>query len=103
MVKFVSVDCEIPEIDRKILSKDQQSLLDISSAIKSGSCSEDLSAREPETISHSRWLTTANKVLQLYLSLENPTDKHKILVSFLLKSNAPLPSPSPRMVSYQKN
>ncbi|XP_065640071.1 uncharacterized protein LOC136072702 [Hydra vulgaris] len=52
VVKFVSVHCEIPEIDRKILSKDQQFFLDISSAIKSGSCSEDLFVREPGAISH---------------------------------------------------
>jgi len=89
LVKFVSVHCEIPEIDRKILSKDQQFLLDISSAIKSGNCSEDLSVRESGVISHSRWLTTANRVLRLYLSLETPTEEHKILVSFLLKSYVP--------------
>ncbi|KAJ8870204.1 hypothetical protein PR048_029220 [Dryococelus australis] len=76
----------LDEIDRNFFSKHQQYLLDISSAIKSGRCPEDLSIREPGPLSHSRWLTTANRVLRLYLSIENPTDEHKILVSFILQS-----------------
>lgn len=90
VVNFDSVKCEIPEIDRTILSKDQQYLLDISSAINLGSCSEDLRVREPGSLSHSRWLTTANRILRLYLSIENPTEQHKILVSFILKSYMPV-------------
>ncbi|GBN83907.1 hypothetical protein AVEN_262180-1 [Araneus ventricosus] len=89
VVNFKSVECEIPEIERKLLSKDQQYLLDISYAIKSGK-SEDLSVREPGALSHSRWLTTANRVLRLYLNIKNPTDEHKILVSFILKSYMPV-------------
>ncbi|GBL73722.1 hypothetical protein AVEN_230708-1 [Araneus ventricosus] len=89
VVNFESNECEIPEIERKILSKDQQYLLDISYAIKSGS-SEDLSVHEPGPLSHSRLLTTTNRVLRLYLSIENPTDEHKILVSYILKSYVPV-------------
>ncbi|GBN80214.1 hypothetical protein AVEN_273288-1 [Araneus ventricosus] len=44
---FKSNVCEISEIERKILSKDQQYLLDISYAVKSGCTPEDLSVREP--------------------------------------------------------
>ncbi|GBN98398.1 hypothetical protein AVEN_8785-1 [Araneus ventricosus] len=62
VVNFKSVECEIPEIERKILTKDQQYLLDISYAIKSDRSPEDLSVREPGALSHSRWLTTANRV-----------------------------------------
>ncbi|GBN76930.1 hypothetical protein AVEN_161768-1 [Araneus ventricosus] len=45
MVNFKSNKCEIPEIERKILSKDQQYLLDISYAIKSGISPEDLTVQ----------------------------------------------------------
>ncbi|GBM37687.1 hypothetical protein AVEN_9971-1 [Araneus ventricosus] len=91
VVNFViSNECEIPEIERKILSKDQQYLLDISYAIKSGRSPEDLSVHEPGALSHSRWLTTANRVLRLYLNIENPTDERKILISFILKSYMPV-------------
>ncbi|GBM52388.1 hypothetical protein AVEN_160109-1 [Araneus ventricosus] len=85
VVNFKSVQCEIPEIDRKILSKDQQYLLDKSYAIKTDRSPEDLSVREPGAVSHSRWLTTANRVLRLNLSIDNPTDEHKILVFFYTK------------------
>ncbi|GBM30686.1 hypothetical protein AVEN_259558-1 [Araneus ventricosus] len=54
VVNFKSNECEISEIERKILSKDQQHLLDISYAVKSGSSPEDLSVREPGSLSHSR-------------------------------------------------
>lgn len=90
LVDFESVDCEIPDIDRNILSKDQQYLLDISSAIKSGNCPVDLCVREPGPLSHSRWLTTANRVLRLFLSVDTPSDEHKMLVAFILKSYMPL-------------
>ena len=90
VVKFQSIYCELPDIDRKILSKDQQYLLDISSAIKSGSCTVDLAIREPGPISHSRWLTTANRVLRLYISVESPSEEHHILVGFILKSYMPV-------------
>ncbi|GBM56621.1 hypothetical protein AVEN_155961-1 [Araneus ventricosus] len=42
VVNFKSVECEIPKIKRKILRKEQQYLLDISYAIKSGSSPEGL-------------------------------------------------------------
>ncbi|GBN98718.1 hypothetical protein AVEN_48820-1 [Araneus ventricosus] len=54
VVNFKSVECEISEIERKILSKDQQYLLDISYDVKSSRSPEDLSVREPRQISHSR-------------------------------------------------
>ncbi|GBM51385.1 hypothetical protein AVEN_168771-1 [Araneus ventricosus] len=90
VVNFKSNECEISEIERKILSKDQQYLLDISYAVKSGSSPEDLFVSEPGPLSHSRWLTTANRVLRLYLSIKNTTDEHKILVSFNPKSYMPV-------------
>ena len=65
IVDFESVDCEVPDI---ILSKDQQYYLHISSAIKSGNFPMDLSAPEPGSLSLSRWFTTANRVLRLYVS-----------------------------------
>lgn len=54
VVKFICVQCEIPEIDRNTLSKDQQYLLDISIAIQSGICPDHLSIREPGPLSHTR-------------------------------------------------
>ena len=90
VVKYESVDCLIPEIERNMLSKDQQYLLDISKAIKSGHCPEDLSIRDPGPLSHSKWLTVANRVLRLYISWPNPSENLKQIVIFILKSYMPV-------------
>ena len=66
VVTFDSIQCVIPEIDRKVLSKDQQYLFDISTAVKSGKCPENSSIPDPGgPHSHSRWLTTANRVFKI--------------------------------------
>ncbi|GBL75881.1 hypothetical protein AVEN_234226-1 [Araneus ventricosus] len=71
VLNFKSVECEIPEIERNVLIKYQQYRLDISYDIKLGRSPKDLSVRVPCPLSHSRWLTTVNRVLRLYLSIEN--------------------------------
>lgn len=63
--------------------------MDISKAIQSGQCPEDLSIRDPGPISHSRWLTTANRVLRLFISVEN-SEKLNQMVIFILKSYMPM-------------
>lgn len=65
MVDYEHIDC--PDIDRNLLSKDQQYLLDISNAITLGSCPEDLANGDPGPLSHFRWLTADNGVLRVYI------------------------------------
>lgn len=89
-VAFEPIEVFIPDIERKLLSKDQQYLLDISKAIASGTCSEDLAKRDPGPLSHSRWLTAANRALRLYISTSDPSDSFKDIVGFILKSYMPL-------------
>ncbi|GBO13434.1 hypothetical protein AVEN_196097-1 [Araneus ventricosus] len=60
MVDYKPINCSIPDIDRNLLSKDQQYLLDILNAITLGHCPEDLGNRGPGPLFHSRWLTAAN-------------------------------------------
>ena len=90
VIGFEKIDCEIPEVDRKTLSKDQSYLFDISQAIKTGIVPNDLANRDPGPISHSRWLTCANRVLRLYVSTENPSDSLKDIVTFILTSYMPI-------------
>lgn len=90
VINFQSIDCQIPEVDRKDLSKDQLYLLDISTAIKSGTCKGDLAVRDPGHLSHSRWLTKASRTLRLYISEENPSPELQQLVLFILKSYMPM-------------
>ncbi|GBM34037.1 hypothetical protein AVEN_162218-1 [Araneus ventricosus] len=62
----------------------------VSKAIKSGNCKEDFAVRDPGPLSHSRWLTTANRTLRLYLSEESSTPELQEIVVFILKSYMPL-------------
>lgn len=90
VVEFFPIDCVLPEVDRKLLSKDQQYLLDICKAIKSGECPEDLSRRDPGPLSHSRWLTLANRVLRLFIAVQNPQDNLIEIVQFIMQSYMPV-------------
>lgn len=53
-------------------STDQQYLFDICFAILNGSVSKSLADRAPGAMSHARWLTTANRILRLYVTWSNP-------------------------------
>lgn len=90
VVDFLRIECTIPRVDKKVLSKDQLYLLDISAAINSGQCSADLAVREPGPLSHSRWLTVGNRPLRLYVSEKKPSDELKQLVYFILHCYMPL-------------
>ena len=80
----------LPNIDPNELSTDQKYLLEICQAINSGQSSSDLGDRKPGPMCHSRWLTTANRILRLYISKECP-DKHLItLVTYIVKVYAPI-------------
>uniref|UniRef100_A0A8D9BH13 Uncharacterized protein n=1 Tax=Cacopsylla melanoneura TaxID=428564 RepID=A0A8D9BH13_9HEMI len=45
--------------------------------------------RSPGKMAHSRWLTTANRILQLYVSTNNPSEGLKLLAQFVIKVYAP--------------
>lgn len=90
MVEFQPIDCDIPDVNRKLLSKDQRYLLDASHAIKTGTFSNDLSHCDPGPISHARWLTCANRILRLYVSDVNPSNALISIVTFILKSYMPV-------------
>lgn len=44
-----------------------------------------LSQRDPGKLNHSRWLTTANRILRLYVSIEHPTHNLKVLAEYVMK------------------
>src|SRR5207253_1076375 len=76
-------------IDRTDLSSDQKYLLDISRAVSSGECPPDLAYRSPGKMAHSRWLTTANRILRLYVSTAEPPDDLKVLAEYVIKVYVP--------------
>lgn len=72
------------------LSTDQKYLYEMCQAIESGHCSAGLAKRNPGKMSHARWLTTANRVLRLYISTKEPSHELKTLTTYILKVYAPL-------------
>ncbi|GBL81333.1 hypothetical protein AVEN_143643-1 [Araneus ventricosus] len=77
-------------IDRIVLSKYQQYLYDILLAISRGECYSDLALRKPGPVAHSRWLTTAGRILRLYVATEKPSDNLIILATYIMKVYAPV-------------
>ncbi|GBM01251.1 hypothetical protein AVEN_210044-1, partial [Araneus ventricosus] len=64
-------------------------LLEISQAVRLDNCSDELARRSPGTLSHSRWLTTANRVLRLYVSSPVPSLEFKQIAEFVMKFYTP--------------
>ncbi|GBM40096.1 hypothetical protein AVEN_246005-1 [Araneus ventricosus] len=82
---FEIIDGELPTTDRRNLSKDQMYLLEISQALRFGNCSDELARRSLSTLSHSRWLITANRVLRLYVCSPASSFKLKQIAEFVMK------------------
>ena len=59
--------------------------MDMCIAVSSGSCSLDLSLRNPEKIAHSGSLTLSNRVLRQYMATRNPTENLKTLTEYTMK------------------
>lgn len=72
------------------LNTDQKYLFDICVAISNAEFSRKLAHRAPGAISHSRWLTTANRILRLYVSEKNPSQKLRTLATYIIKVYAPM-------------
>lgn len=60
------------------LSTDQKYLWDICQTVTSGICTESLANRNPGKLSHSRWLTAANRILRLIY----PQMKSQVIFKF---------------------
>ncbi|GBN71456.1 hypothetical protein AVEN_275072-1 [Araneus ventricosus] len=85
-----NIVCDLPGIDPTSLSCDQKYFLDISTTIGSDVCSSDLATCQPGTLNLARSLTTANRILRLYISTSDPSNELATLVVFILRVYAPL-------------
>lgn len=74
----------------KNLSVDQRYLYDMCHAIENGVVNASLGMRNPGTLVHSRFLTTANRVLRYYVSVSSSTIKLTSLVEYIIKVYAPI-------------
>ena len=89
VVQFDKIEVGLPQVTRKNLSTDQEYLLQMCQTVSSGNSSIDFSMRNPGKMIHSRWLTTANRILRLYIGTKNPSSNLQILANFVMKVYAP--------------
>ena len=66
------------------MSTDQKLLYDRCKAVKDGRCPPALAKRKVGPVNHSRWLTTAVRILMLYMSLSSPGSDLTRMATFVL-------------------
>ncbi|ESN93205.1 hypothetical protein HELRODRAFT_181125 [Helobdella robusta] len=90
---FQPLTGHLPDLTKNVvneLSTDQKYLYEICQAVLTGSCSPELANRQPGNLSHSRWLTCANRLLRLYVSTPDPSESLQILVEYVVKVYDPI-------------
>lgn len=81
---------EMPaDIERWGLTKDQKYLYGMVQSINNGVCDQNLATIKPGKLNKARWLTTASRILRLYMTKSKPSKKLKLLVTFIVKIYAP--------------
>lgn len=83
------IPADLPEVDPTDLSSDQRYLLEICRELSSGYMPRSLANKSPGAMSHSRWLTTANRILRLYVATESPDANLRLLTEFVVKVYVP--------------
>jgi hypothetical protein len=75
----------LQDADDLDVSKDQKYWYDMCRAIAIGYVDDTIANKEPGTMVHSRWLTTTNRILLLYVSTESPPKELVILTDYILR------------------
>ena len=92
VVDFEIVDTNLIDIDENIakdLSRDQNLLYRYIKAVKAGEVSPQLATQVAGPLNHSRWLTLAIRLLQLYTRTDNPSEGLKTIVRFIMNVYGP--------------
>ena len=90
VVEYETIPSDLPDVNREDLSTDQKYMYDIHQAVVKGECSPDLARRNPGKIAHSRWLTTANRLLRLYISEPSPSEILVLVIHYVMKVYVPV-------------
>ncbi|KAF2898173.1 hypothetical protein ILUMI_08002, partial [Ignelater luminosus] len=92
-VSLWDVAGNLPDLPKNVvdeLSTDQEYLYEICQTVSTGSCSSELANLQPGKMVHSRWLTSVNRILRLYVSTFNPSENLQLLVNYVVKVYAPI-------------
>ena len=90
VISFDKIDADLPVVILNDLSNDQKYLWQMCEAISKGKCSLALSKRNPGTLNHSRWITTVNRLLRLYVASHEPSTNLKHLVTYIMRVYSPV-------------
>lgn len=91
VIKFTAIEGNIfPEVDFEDLSTDQKYMYKMCIAVTNVECPTNLALQTPGPVVHSRWLTTANRILRLYVATESPSSNLLVLATFVMKVYAPI-------------
>lgn len=89
IVEFTAISTILPAITSD-LSTDQKYLYNIMTAISTGVFSSHLANIKPGCLNHSRWLTTANRILRLYAAKHYPDEKLVVLATYVMRVYGPM-------------
>ena len=89
---FKAINTSLPYLEESVqndLSRDQWLLYKYTKAIATGSVDDNLKHQIAGPLNHSRWLTLAIRLLQLYTRTENPSDALVNIVTYIVKVYSP--------------
>jgi len=89
-VKFDRIPFTSLDVDIETLSQDQKILLHYTLAKDSGDYSSELARMKPGKVAHSRRLTTAARILRLYMSVDKPPSVPKTMATYVMKVYVPV-------------
>lgn len=90
VINYKPIKCELPEVDREQLGTDQKYIFDVTTAVSAGEFPASLAFKNPGKLSHARWLTTANRIVRLYISTPTPSENLVKIATFIIKVYAPM-------------
>ena len=90
MCKFEAINYEFPKVIIQNLSNNHSYLYEMCCSVSNGNCSEGLTRQNPGKMPHSRWLTTANRILRLNISTKKPEQSLQLLVKFIVQVYVPV-------------
>lgn len=92
VVKFTKISLDLPDgdLEAALLSTDQKYCLEMARAIANGNCPEELAQREPGPTNHSRWVTTANRWMRVYIGTKRPSAVLKNITVVIMKVYVPM-------------
>jgi len=90
VVKFEQVETNLDDIDDNVsLSRDQSLMYQYIKAVASGEVNPRLATQKAGHLNHSRWLTLAIRLLQLYTRTSAPSDGLRKIVRFIQQVYGP--------------